>query len=124
MTGKELSKWAADELALLAIPGEFTPRFFEMDPQTDDCISGWNLKEGMIVILESTFGRIDPEKEDKTSYDLEHLSIQNRWCRIEQFLPDARNPEVFSFIGVYADGSKHSRSYNRQWAWYVKKSSI
>lgn len=124
MNDKELSKATIEELDLLAIPAEYTGRFVEMDPATDDLVIGYDLKEGMIVILESSHGRTDPGKTEKTSYDEEMLRVQNRWCRVDHLRTDYQNDAIHQFVGVYGDGTKHSRTYNKQWYWIVKKSSL
>ena len=39
----------------------YVDRFYEMDPEFDDLIFGSDLREGMVVLLEDSMFRGDPE---------------------------------------------------------------
>jgi hypothetical protein len=100
-----------------------------MDPETDDLIRGLDLENDMVVLLEDTVCRENPEshlKEDHTECD-SHTCIRilqsARWCKVTQ-LERRRGNDLLSFIGVYHDGTKRSRIYNQSFYWFVKLDSI
>lgn len=112
------------EMDLLEIPAEPTDRNFTMDPRTEDLIRGSELKEGMIVLFEDSLGKdslaLVPEEDIALEYYNQRITINQHWCKVTKL----QGGQIISFIGVYADGVKHSRTYNKNWVWIVKKDSM
>lgn len=110
----------------LAVPASFLPYVYISDPETEDLIFGDALADGMIVAIEDTHLRANPDRLAVADPD-ERLRILEtaRWCRVEKLRTrDYGNVTVVTFIAEYSDGSKISRLYNLSLAWYVKKASI
>ena len=113
----------------------FVSKFYEMDPQFEDLLAnGKDLKDGMIILLEDSMFRGDP---DSTSpYEQEKVREINRWCTVSQVNIQRRfdtdelgrviqeaSPLV-SFVATYGDGVKKKRSYDSSYAWIVKLESM
>ena len=124
------------EMALLNIPAEFVESNFSMNPETDDLIFGEVLKDGMVVLLEDTLMRASPARkrrlEEGTAkgeglgwyeQDERRLNETSRWCRIERLRLMSGNSEMVTFVGVYSDGTKRIRTYNKSYGWFVKVTS-
>ncbi len=105
-----------------AIPSAFVPLYYMNDPETEDLIFGDMLKEGMVVLLEDTVLRPDPDYYQTSSAQAQ-VRIQEtaRWGRIVDL---RRTNDIVTFICEYSDGSKRRRSYNISFTWYVKKASM
>ena len=119
----------------------FVDKFYEMNPETDDLLAeGTELENGMIVLLEDSLMREDPERVDSTAlgtrYQQERLREVNRWCEVMNFKVQRRfehddmgsvltevDPLV-EFVALYSDGTKKKRRYAASYAWIVKKDSI
>lgn len=113
---------------LTLVPSHMVSANFTMNPEIEDLIRGVNLQVGMVVLLEDTLSREDPDKyydatpERKLSlYEHQRALTTARWCRIEDFY--IKN-DIAHFIGVYVDGTKRSRMYNTHYCWYVKTESF
>lgn len=107
---------------LSSIPSAFVPLQYMNDPETEDLIFGDRLKSGMVVLLEDTLLRADPDRYG-TSDTHDQIRIQEtaRWCRIV----DIRySGNMVTMICEYNDGSKRLRSYNISFAWFVKLASM
>lgn len=124
MTENEITK---EELDLLNIPAAYVPKAYEMNPKTDDLISGFDLEDGMIVLIEGSIMREDPRRangtwpqESEVANDYAKIRAREtaRWCKVTKYL---RMGPICSFIGLYADGTKISRQYNEFFYWIVKK---
>lgn len=107
---------------VIVIPEDFTPLNFRMDPATEDLIRGDKLENGMVVLIEQAMHREDPDRafnteRELTAYEMERLQRNSRWCRVTGLYTQG---DITQFIGVYADGTKHSRTYNLSYCWYVK----
>lgn len=108
---------------LIDIPEGVTPRVFKMDPARDDVIFGKDLENDMVVLLEDSTFKSDPEELDPehprhSEYNSEKIAQNSRWCRVSTL---HRDGELIRFIGTYSDGIKASRVYNRSFTWFVKK---
>lgn len=98
-----------------------------MDPETEDLIRGVDLKNGMFVIIERGYATRAPLDGATTPYEIEKIQIDNRWCEVTNvsFTRRRNDNPLVSFIGVYADGSKVTRTYDAiHYGWVVKKESI
>jgi len=104
----------------------FVSKFFQMDPKTEDLLSnGSMLKEGMVVMIEDDFGRVDVERDTKVErYDLARALENNRWCTVSEIETHSQNYDIISFVATYEDGTKKKRTFNKSYAWYVKLDSI
>jgi len=106
------------------IPSEFVPMDFEMDPTTDDLIWGSSLEQGMIVLVDAITIREDPTKHvseldhECDPYSCNRLKEKSRWCMVTDL---RKHGDLVSFIALYADGTKRSRTYNQSFGWFVKK---
>lgn len=114
----------------------FVDKFYEMDPQFEDLIpEGTQLRDGMIVLLEDSTLRSDPDAL-LSKYDEERMREVNRWCTVSELtvrrrfdrnemgdVIDEASP-LISFIAIYADGTKKKRTYDASYAWIVKLESI
>lgn len=118
-----------DEMDLLTIPSEYVPVDFAMDPVTDDLIFGDELEVGMVVLVEDLVTREtrDPNKhydgvsDEHMAYIRAKADETARWCRIVRLRKDG---EIITFVGLYSDGTKRTRTYNQAYAWFVKKNTI
>lgn len=105
-----------------------TGKFYTMDPETEDLIRGDALQNGMVVMIEGNVVREDPESGRDSKYARARLMENNRWCEVTDLRfrgydsPDSSR--LTTFIGVYADGTKASRSFSTSYAWFVKKDSL
>ena len=111
-----------------AIPEGFVPLDYLMDPATEDVIPGSKLRDGMVVLLDDTLLRFDPDSLEKSQSKRDLVSAYKtaRWCRVTNLntTPNNYTGTIRHFIGVYADGSKFSRQYNAHYNWFVKLDSI
>lgn len=110
---------------ICSIPSEAVDIDFVNDPCAEDLIYGSELKEGMVVLIESTVTRESAARLESKSPNERRRALESaRWCRIEKLRRNHHNGGMVHFIGVYHDGTKMERSYNESYAWYVKKSTM
>lgn len=99
----------------------FVPKFYRMNPKTDDLLpNGRHLANGMRVLIEDSKKRINMEAE-LTEWETERALHNNRWCTVGAL--EVANGTV-QFIGVYDDGTKMMRSFDLHHGWLVKIDSI
>lgn len=114
----------AEDLTMLEIPSESVRIDYVMNPRTDDLIHGHELVEGMIVLVESTSLRDNPERinlgGEFDGYLANRIRETARWCRVTKLKTVSENTALLTFIGLYADGTKMSRTYNKSHYWLVK----
>jgi hypothetical protein len=104
---------------IIIVNQEYAPLDYLMDPSTDDLIRGDELKEGMVVLIEDVVVRNDPQKlgaDGTSTYDTLRIYETARWCLVTKL----HLGQIISFVGVYGDGTKMSRSYNHSFFWFVK----
>lgn len=104
------------------VPANFEPKYFRMNPETDDMLAnGRELAGGMVVLIEDAGLRraINDNLSDAGRYDAEKW---NRWCKVYDihFLD---NGDELTFTGLYADGTKRQHQVGVNKAWFVKKAS-
>lgn len=108
----------------------YVGKFREMDPKTEDLIAdGCDLKNGMRVLIANSAGRADishgfnnPLLFDRIDENkLNRAKENNRWCTVSQL---SHRDGLVSFVATYDDGTKRKRTYNRNWAWFVKLDSM
>jgi hypothetical protein len=118
---------------MATIPNVTVPRYFDMDPTTDDLISrGDKLKNGMVVLLEADILRGNPNaRPGSTMYDYETKKSKesNRWCMVTELevrssRDNGYTNKLVEFVGVYSDGTKRKRTYGNDYAWFVKLDSF
>lgn len=116
----------------------FVDKFYEMNVEDDELLStGDKLRNGMVVLLEDSMMRGDPNQDRELSgYDLERLREVNRWCVVSDIEVTRRWQEddmgrvigetspLISFVATYPDGTKKKRRYDSSYAWFVKKFSM
>lgn len=110
------------------IPEGYVPVDYAMRPDEDDIIRGFQLEPGMVVLVEEVVFRENPERLDEKvdSYTKNRLDITSQWCQVTA-LDTGRGMgpgNIISFIGIYSDGAKHSRTYSESIFWIVKKESM
>jgi hypothetical protein len=112
--------------------GIYVDRFYEMDPEFDDLIFGTELRDGMVVLIEDSLLRGDPERAFRgdtplgEKYEIARCREANRWCTVTRLslAPRAGYEPLVRFIGEYADGTKAIRQYSSDYAWLVKRASL
>lgn len=109
-----------------SFPKNFVEQVFIQNPSTEDLLRGSEIKNGMIVLIHDVVFQNfrnfeDPENREPYSYH--RLLTEARWCVVTDL--EVHRPDgLVSFIGLYADGTKHVRTYSNQWCWYVKRNSM
>lgn len=104
------------------VPYDMVEQYYSMNPTTEDLLRGEDLKEGMVVLMESPFFRQDLGQMQHTN-EVRAAQKRNRWCIITRLKIDEERGQIW-FIGLYADGSKMSRNDNINSGWLVKLDSI
>lgn len=115
-----------DPVRMLTESHSYVPKYFEMDPNTDDVIpTGEDLAIGMVVLTELNDKRIDIERAVGSMSDSEIQLMRkwNRWGKIVSHPGLTEDNEVY-FIVEYDDGTKKQIRMNKYQAWYVKKDSM
>jgi hypothetical protein len=103
---------------------DFVPKFYRMNPETDDLVMGSDLKDGMVVLIESSNFRLRHD-EPMVDWEMDRALENNRWCTVTNLkFSNAFDAPIATFIGVYEDGTKYKRSYGTGYAWYVKKNIV
>jgi hypothetical protein len=111
--------------ATAEIPGGYAPAYFKQDPQIEELLRTEDLKDGMIVLVESMFSRDDPkeaEGPDANPWVVERLEKYQTWRMVTK-IQESRN-NIISWVGVAADGSAKSMQYGRGHFFFVKKASF
>lgn len=103
---------------LLEIPAAYVDLDFAMNPETDDLVYGGRLEVGQVILLEDhgLRGRIE---EIQTSQWAKARADEN--CRWSKIVEITHTGQLVKMITIYADGTKRSRTYHRDYAWFVKK---
>lgn len=102
-------------------------KHYIMDPETEDLIYGRELKEGMVVLVESPALRGDSNllEGHARPEDWWHMLRTCRWAEVTKLsIVSGPNETTTFFIAVYSDGTKHTRQYVDNIGWYVKKDSM
>lgn len=106
---------------------QIVPMRQPFDPETEELLYSFQLKNGMAVLVERN-ARIDDIYPNDG--DAENLRERNRWCVVTQIQHEqvmvGYKPQVrrVYFIGIYPDGTKTVRSYLPNTGWHVKKNTI
>lgn len=111
---------------LLTIPAQHVRQGYSANVNVETILWGDELVEGMVVLIaDPTFRENEERINIASDYELSYIrpryDEQNRWCRVSKIR--ARN-DVMSFVGLYADGTQRTRTYNVVHAWAVKLESI
>lgn len=105
------------------IPESLVPKFYVMDPKTEDLLRGSALANGMVVLREGPEDRV--RLNDLTEdYKMVRALENNRWCTVSEVRRDKNASQLIHFTGVYEDGTKRSRSCNENSGWFVEIASI
>ncbi len=99
----------------------FEPRHRIMVPEFEDLCYGTDLKNGMIVLIEDSLVKGDPEHID-SDYSKMRLMEANRWCEVTNFriIPRVEDSPLIKFIGLYSDRTKLPRTYDASYCWIMK----
>ena len=111
---------------LSEVPEGFVPQGYLMNPETDIVISGRQLQNGMIVLLEENLMREDASTHDESTHELARVRAMatSRWCVIRDLSSTSDRNRVRKFIGIYEGGVEISRTYHEDYYWIVKKNSF
>lgn len=98
------------------------PKYFVMDPDTDDLLpDGKALRNGMEVLIADEQYRREVSANMGENQEYE-ARIANRWCKVTNLSYDDK---CSRFVGVYEDGTKFLRVYGKNTqSWYVKKNTL
>lgn len=106
----------------MGIDDTIYPKFYSMDPETEELLfDGFELKDGMVVLIESPLMRGDLSAADSNEAEMASVLANNRWCTVSNIY---NHRKMVEFVGTYGDGSKRKRTQGVRWAWLVKKDSI
>jgi hypothetical protein len=115
------SNTAQDARKFLEENNPFTPKFYRMNPETEELLpNGRHLANGMKVLIESPAHRMRVS-DDLTDWQEDRALENNQWCTIGALEVVG---DMIRFIGVYNDGSKRIRTFQAFEAWLVKTDSI
>lgn len=109
------------------IPAGFTEARHELDSETEVILRVEDLKEGMVVLIESMLGGNDPAKAEDPNCDkyvLERLKNYQTWRRVTELKRSTANWGLFGWIGTDAEGRARSQKYGAGHFFFVKKSSM
>lgn len=119
----ETQEYADKVMAHVEMVKSLVPKFYEMDPKTEDLLfDGTRLLNGMKVLIDNNDVRVRAIESDlEEDWQITKAKKYNRWCTIEEI----RYAQHFiHFVGVYDDGSKAKWSEPISLSWYIKKDSI
>lgn len=95
----------------------YIPKYYVMDPNTEDVLMGDQIEEGMVVVIEDPEARTDVSRE-LTAYAEHNANKNNRFCTVTKIsCVDGIN---IRFIGVYSGGVKIARHTSSEVSWIVK----
>jgi hypothetical protein len=104
----------------------FVDKYYEMMPAFDDLLpSGRDLRDGMIVLIESPLSRADVDvSAEELTPSLKYVArVLNRWCTVSD-IKFEMGGAILTFIGEYGDGVKVKRNHQAADAWIVKLDSL
>jgi len=121
---------------------EFVPQYYRMNPETEVLLYGWELMDGMEVLIEPAIYRADlsdvrvtfvgkrPDGAEARNFELtEHVKSEalrmNRWAKVTKFAVDSEyDKQIAHFVAEYEDGTQKVQSWDLYIGWLVKKDSI
>ena len=107
---------------MMEIPSEIVPKYYRMNPKTDDMVMGGkDLADGMVVLVEDPNLRYDPKLPDMDDWEIDRLNMRNRWCRVHNVHVVGN---AVHFVGAYADGTKRKSQVTLTYSWLFKIDSI
>lgn len=109
------------------IPAGYAEARHKLDPETEVLLRVEDLKEGMVVLIESMGIHEDPEKAldpNCSPYVLRHLEVYQTWRRVTEMKRSPRYEGIFSWVGVDANNFGSSQTYGSGHFFFVKKSSV
>lgn len=122
----ENNEITAETMDMLAIPLTHVNQGRAANLIEETILWGDEVKEDMVVLIADPLfreneTRISLADEQELSYTQPRYDEQNRWCRVTKLR--ARG-DIIAFVGVYADGTMRTRTYNVGHAWIVKNESV
>jgi len=111
------------------IPKDLVPKYYEMDPLTEDLFFyGDRLMNGMVVLEASASAKTELKPPGRwfgsrklSAPEKLNARIANRWCKVSELRVEGMYVE---FIGIYADGTKHVRRMATTHPWLVRLDSL
>ena len=100
---------------------DFVDQYELLDSDTEEIAYTKDLKDGMIVLIESPAAKMNVGPFQILGWDKSemHMALaNNRWCTVTQF---DMGTGGYVFVGVYEDGTKFVRRYPAMYTWFVKK---
>lgn len=100
----------------------FVPESFVMRPNIHDILPhGGHLADGMVVLIENPNMRAIPTREDVAGAAFFEMMRDARWCTVSQV--SFVDSGTVSFVGVYGDGTKMTRTVSINLSWIVDRAS-
>jgi hypothetical protein len=109
------------------IPAGYTEARHEIDPESEVILRVEDLKDGMVVLVESMITGDNPAKAedpDCDKYVLERLKKYQTWRRVTELKRSGYDTRIVSWVGVDANGRGKSQKYGIGHFFFVKKSSM
>jgi len=119
--------WNRREITVQLVPPAQKPdwvdQYYMMNPETEIILfDGEMLRDGMVVLIESPIQRADTSFNSGFVPKARYANqVKNRWCTVSDLRKTASR---VSFIGIYEDGTKVKREYDKSLAWLVKLDSL
>lgn len=111
------------KVSSVQIPWGTVPIDFAPAVEEHLVITGDQLVNGMVVLIEDRNFRQDPSITNPSVYDRAKANETSRWCVVTNLRPYGGGGRIIAFDGVYADGTIRSRQYSTLIAWAVLKDS-
>jgi hypothetical protein len=83
--------------------------------------SGDELLPGMIVLIEDTIVRSNPERLGTSVYEDRRINETARWCEVKRV--EVRDG-IIKMLAEYPDGTQSIRQYHKAYSWIAKRDSI
>lgn len=117
------------QIGMIKVPSDYVPYTFAPILGVHELITGDHLMNGMIVVVEDTVFRrnpdvLSPEYPDRkngfmpSSYDRASVEEQSRWALVTDL---DKSGEIIKFTAIYSDGTMRSRSYDKSIKWAALK---
>jgi len=123
---------AGRKVAQVKIPSDYVPHTFAPILGTHLLVSGDQLANGMVVVLEDVTQRanpndISPENERRkegfvpSEYDRRRVEETARWALVTDVKTKHNRPDsrIVKFTAIYSDGTMRDRTYNVDYKWAV-----
>lgn len=106
----------------IKIPSDYVPKDFAPVLGTHYLVTGDKLLNGLIVLLEDSMMRPDPETS--SDYERRRVEENSRWALVTDLRiiqRDSQSGPLVKFTAIYADGTMRDRTYAASYKWSVLK---